>query len=115
MVNQTVTTENVAKYRHYRATLQRCKRMAKQQYYHKQCTDLKNNTRKLWQLINNMINKTTNKMHVIDCLKSDKGLITDTIKIANEFGKYFATVGKNFASKIEKSKTDADSYIRKIE
>ena len=62
-----------------------------------------------------MINKTTNKMHVIDGLKTGKAVITDSIEIANEFGKYFATVGKNFATKIEKSKIEANTYIGKIE
>ena len=61
-----------------------------------------------------MINKTTNKMHVIDSLKIGCTETTDSTEIANEFGKYFATVGKNFATKIEKSKIKADTYINKI-
>ena len=110
----TVTTNNVEQYRKYRSTLQRCKRAAKQMYYYSQCTELKNNMKKLWELINKMINKNTNKMHVIDCLTKENIKITNSKEISEEFGKYFATIGKNYADKIAKPHTSIDNYTRKI-
>ena len=84
---------------------------AKQSYYRLQCTKLRNNTKKLSQLINDMINKTPNKLHVIDCLTVNGMKLTDPKGIANEFGSYFANVGKNFAEKIKKCKTAVNKYI----
>ena len=109
-----VTTDNVDKYKKYRSTLQKCKRAAKQKYYFTQCSDLKNNMKKLWDLINKMISKKTNKMHVTDCLTKENLKITNSQEISNEFGKYFASVGKDYANKIEASKTSIENYTNKI-
>ena len=111
---KSVTTENVEKYKKYLAILQRCKRASKQNYYYLQCTELKKNMKKLWDIINKMINKKTNKMHVIDCLTKENIKITNSREITEEFGKYFASVGKTYATKIENPKTNIGDYTNKI-
>ena len=94
--------------------MQCCKRHIKQLCYKTQCKDLKHNTKKLWQLINGIVNKTKNKMHVIDCLKVNAEELTELHSIANEFGKYFSIIGKRFAEQITNPKVSVDKYLEMI-
>ena len=68
VVTDKATSEDVMKYKRYKSTLQQCKRYAKEQYYQTQCIELKNNTKRLWQLINRISSKKMNKQMVIESL-----------------------------------------------
>ena len=101
-------------YRTYRNTLTRILRKAKETYYQTKCTEFKRNTKKLWQIINRISNKTTNKSTLIEYLKVDQMEIHNAKEISNEFAKYFSTVGKTYANKIEESATKIHTYISNI-
>ena len=105
-----VTTDNVECYRSYRSVLQHCKRAAKQTYYHNQCVKSRKNTKGLWSVINEIVKKKSNKMQTIECLNINNIQETNSLLIANEFGRYFS----QFANKIGHSKTPITEYIRKI-
>ena len=74
------------------------KRYRKLYYYYYQ--EFKRNMTKLWQLINNLINRTNDKSAIIEAIKIDNLLVNDPKKIANHFGEYFSTVGEKYANKI---------------
>ena len=95
MVTEHVNSEDIDKYKKYKSTLQRCKRHAKENYYLTQCTELRNNTKKIWQLINKIVHKKTNKQMVIESLSIENLKIESSTQIAEEFGKYFSQIGKN--------------------
>ena len=61
-----------------------------------------------------MINKQSDKNCSVDCLEIDNLKTFQTREIANEFGKYFSTVGNEFASKITKPKNNLNHYLSKI-
>ena len=61
---------------------------------------LKVGYKKLWQLINNIINKTNNKSSVINYITVDKIKYYDTKLIANKFGEFYADMGANLAGSI---------------
>ena len=111
---KAVTMDSVSKYRAYRSTLQKCKWAARQTYYHDQCMKLKQNTKGLWNIINEILKKKTNKLQTIESLNMNNIHKTNSLLIANEFGRYFSQVVKEFANKIEKPKTPIRDYINKI-
>ena len=111
---QAVTTQSVQKYKDYRATLQRVKRFSKMKYYQDECNNLKRNTKKLWNLINTVIKKKTNKHEIIECLEVENLKIEDSKQIANEFAKHFASIGMDYAKKISVSDKGSDHYMNKI-
>ena len=88
------------KYKTYRNALTKIKRKAKEEYYNKQCYNLKSNTKKLCQLINHIISKTNDKNCIIDYIKIDNIEYHDTRNIANCFGKYYSSMGFNLAKSI---------------
>ena len=102
------------KYKQYRSCLQKIKRKAKLEYYTNKCLEFRSNTKKLWSIINNTIRRSNDKCCVIDSIKSDSLVHTNPEKIANELGSYFATVGKNFGTKIDNPKKTVWEYTKKI-
>ena len=75
---------------------------------------MKNNTKKIWQLINRIIGKKMNKQMVIESLSVENLNIESSIMIAEEFDKYFSQIGKKFANKIEQSNKSGTEYTNKI-
>ena len=88
--------------------------MSQVRYYSEKCIEHKNNGKELWKLINRVINKQSDKTCTIDCLEIDNLKTYQTSEIANEFGKYFSTVGNEFASKITNPKNNLNYYLSKI-
>ena len=102
------------KYKNYRNILKGILRRARETKYQTKCTEFKRNTKKLWQMINRITNKTSNKATLIEYLKVDTIEVHNAKEIATEFAKYFSTIGKNYANKINPSVTDIQSYIQNI-
>ena len=80
------------KYKISRNLLNRLKRTTMKNYYATKCTEYRDNTRKLWQVINQTIGKT--KHRSIIPFISIEGIKTyDAKRISNEFGKFYANLG----------------------
>ena len=101
-------------YKNYRNNLTRILRKAKETYYQDKCKEYKRNTERLWQMINRITNKTTNKSTLIEYLKVDNLEIHNAKEISTEFAKYFSTIGKKYANKIDPSETNIHTYINNI-
>ena len=65
-------------------------------------------------MINSCIGKTNDKSTIIDHLCVENIDITDSKKIANEFGTYFSTVGDHYANKIKDPNKKIESYLKVI-
>ena len=102
------------KYKKYNNELKRVKRAAKKSHYENKCNEHKNNTKNLWKTINHVIRKTNNKTETVDSLKIDKLEVFNGTEIANEFAKYFSTVGKNLASKMKCPNTNIATYLKQV-
>ena len=59
--------------------------------------EYKNNTKKLWELLNDMVNKTKNRGSIIPNITVDGLKTYNLTKIANSFGKFYSELGKNLA------------------
>ena len=102
------------KYIDYRNTFKRLKRHCKISYYSAKCVEYKNNCKKLWSTINHAISKQNDKSSIVGCITVANLDITDSTQIANEFGHYFAGIGKSYAEKIPASKNPPSSYLNRI-
>ena len=109
--------ENVPKWLRYTAynqELKKTKRRAKIHYYTTQCTENKSNSRKLWRTINQVVRKCNNKTEIIEKLKINNLYEYRGQKIVEEFTKYFANIGKEYANKMPNPSTSLKDYLRKI-
>ena len=102
------------KYKEYRNVLTGIKRRCKREYYLQKCVEFKDNTKKLWHIINQMSGKLNDKSSIIDCIRVNDIPQYSPNKITNAFGDYFSSVGETMACKIKKSKTEVSHYISKI-
>ena len=102
------------KYKEYRSMLQRVKRKAKMTHYQKKCINFKNETKKLWDVINTIIGKKRNRDSMIESLKINNILTYDANKITDTFCNFFANVGKDYANKIPTGNYNIDYYLNKI-
>ena len=97
-----------------RNQLTRLKRRSKILYYQNLCLDYRNNSKKLWQIINEVSGKIKDKSSVIECLKINNIRTYSSKKITNKFGSYFSKVGGMFASKIKNLIQSENHYLNKI-
>ena len=101
-------------YVNYQKSLKRIKRIAKIQYFQSQCNEYRNNTSKLWKIINIIAGKTNDKSSLIEKIKTDNIMNYNPTVIANSLGKYFSEVGANFANKIPASNKSITDYLNNI-
>ena len=113
-IRHNSTESDCLVYKDYCQTLTKAKRFAKKQYYEAKCVEYKHNTKKLWNVINEVCSKSNDKTSAIEYLKIDNIHEYKANKISNHLGKYFSSVGQNYANKIPKSSHSVHSYISKI-
>ena len=101
-------------YKRYRNTLQKIMRYVKRVYYINACTQFKNNTKKLWSIINEVTRKTRNKSDLIEKITVENVDKFQSKEISNEFANYFSKIGKSYADKIPASNKSIDWYLEKI-
>ena len=72
------------------------------------------NTSKLWKMVNTIISKQNEKSNMIEYLKVGNVETYNAKEITRQFGKYFSTVGENYAQQIPEPKRPKQWYIQKI-
>ena len=91
------TAETRNKYVSFRNNYNRIKRAARLNYYKLQVEESKTNMKRLWQVINTVISNRKNKGSIIPYITVEGIHIHDSNKIADEFGKFYSTLGSNLA------------------
>ena len=74
----SISTHN---YQTYRNLLKSTIQKSKNSYLHDKCLEFKQDSRKLWKLVNRIIGKNNNKTETIDSLKIDNILKYDPVSI----------------------------------
>ena len=102
------------KYKEYKTMLQKLIRLSKVNYFNDKCYEYKNDSKKLWNLINKINGKLNDKSTIINQITIDNLLITNQQEIANKFAEFFSTVGPSFARKIGSPAKVITDYNKKI-
>ena len=85
---------------------------AKKEYYANKITRHKNDIKKTWGIISEIMNKGRKKSNFPPFFEVDNKKITERKDIANEFNKFFATVGQKLADEIDqKGLPSVNSYL----
>ena len=92
----------------------RTKQCLKLQYYQHKATEIISDSKKLWGILNQVVGKMKNKGSIIPFV-TVKGLkIHLPHRIANEFGKFYSTIGESMACKITQGQYNIDYYLAKM-
>ena len=92
--------------------LNRLCRTTKTEYYTIKSHEYRRITKKLWSLINQTINKCKNNGSIIPFITVDGLKTYNPLKIANGFGHFYSTVGKNLVDAITPGKHDINHYLK---
>ena len=109
------STNEITKYVNYKKTLRCAIRTAKRLYHNNKCEEYRNNSKKLWQVINEVIGKTRDKSTTIDYLTIAGIKEYGAKKISNSLAKYFSRVGQQYASNIPNPKQSVEMYLRLLQ
>ena len=110
---KTETSTN--KYKAYRNKLKGIIRRSRIKYLHDKCAEFRQDSKRLWLLVNKLIGKESNKTHVIESIRSGNLLKYDPYSITNTFCEFFATVGEKYAEKFKTKGEESLTYLDKIE
>ena len=102
------------RYINYQNCYNKLKRSAKLNYYKRQVDESKMNTKKLWRVLNNVIGKNKNKGSIIPYITIDGICKYNPSTIANEFGKFYSSIGSSLAQKIKVGGKGIDQCIQNI-
>ena len=108
------TDNSREKYTTYRNNLKRLMRVGKRKYLHDKCTEYKQDSRKLWHLINRIIGKENNKSHVIESIRTSGVLKTDPHSITSTFNEFFSTIGEKYANKHKSTHQESNTLVQQI-
>ena len=80
-------------------------RLAKQAYYQNSFSEYMCDSRKTWQIINELTSQNSGK-NLVTSLKLDGVTITNPTVMLNQFNNHFATIGPKLESNIDSSNSD---------
>jgi len=105
------TLQNIEHYKQYKKTLNRILKEVEKQHYDNLFLTNKNNIKKSWSIIKEIINKKISNSQP-DKLEINNQITSDTELIAEKFNQYFTNLGPTLANKITSPNCDPLTYIK---
>ena len=99
------------KFKTKRNILVRVIRVSQKLHYKSYFEENKTNIKKTWEGIKRVININKRNKVSPNRLDNGNGMITDKKDLANEFNKFFSTIGENINKKIPKSKKSFEYFL----
>ena len=102
---------NKIKYKRYKNVLNNIIKLSKRHYFNLKLEENKSNMKETWRILKEVIG-VPNKSSISSTFLINGETVTDTNKIVNCFNDFFVNIGKELASKLPRSNTDALNYIQ---
>lgn len=97
------TLFNEVTYKAYRRNLNRILRQAKRDFYHSQLQQARDDVKKTWSVLKDLIGTKEARAHVPDSLLINNITVTDPTHMAHEFNQHFSSIGRKVASAVPRS------------
>ena len=101
------------KYKQYRNILNRLKVFEKRNHYDDLFTKIGKNSQLLWNVLNNLMRKTSNKNDITELLYNGENLVNDQ-NICDTFNMHFATVGERIKDTVPNVNINPMKYMRRF-
>ena len=106
------TVENKSKYKQYKKKLDELIRIAKSDYYDIIIEDAGGNTRKIWGILNKLIDRKQCRHNMPNIFIIDGKSVRDKKNIAEAFNIYFSSIGTEMADALP-NVTGYETYLKK--
>ena len=88
------------KFKQQRNKVNQAIRAAKQRYYHSTLSEHKSDSKKTWEIINEITSRKSGKISVKELKVNGQSITNSNVLAADEFNNHFATIGPKLASEI---------------
>ena len=105
------TEENLVYYKTYKRHLSKLMKTAEREYYNNIILDNKNNTRKIWSVIKDVINKKRST-NLPNQFKFGEVLTNDKSVIAHKFNSFFVNIGNDLSKKCPNVNINPVSFLK---
>ena len=99
-------------YKFYRDTLNHLIRRSKRNHYKSYFETFKNNSKKIWKGINELLNKSNKTASSEIIIKNNGVLVNDQKQVANRFNEYFTSIAQNLVDKLRNPKKQYSDYLK---
>lgn len=96
----------------YRTKIISLIRKSKKKYYEDFFKEKRNDLKKTWVGIKEIISNKQQSKHIINCIQNNNKLITKTKEIANTFNDFFVNIPRKIDEKITKTNTSIYRYLK---
>ena len=111
---QNKNANNHERYKQYQDTLRKIKKRCKFEYYNVQFERFKQNSKKLWGIINEVCGKCNDKSMSLNYISVDGVELYSSNKITAEFAEFFPNIGARYSKKVAPSNLGIVNYLNKI-
>ena len=108
------TDNDWAAYKAERGLYNKLKRDTRLKFFKAKILKFRNNSRVLWNVMNQVIGKQTKKSNSVDLIKLNGVEINDSKEICEAFASFFATIGSKLSKEFKVSKTQLEALMEKI-
>ena len=109
---QDSTKTNWECFKEYRKTHSKTRRAAKRRYFNEKFKDIRHNAKDTWKVLNDLIRNKTRKPNKVTELEIEGRKVTNDKEIADNFNKFYASVGDTQAKTIPQTDKDPMSYLK---
>ncbi len=102
------SAENKTTYEKMKSFVEKHIKLAKSKYYKRYFEQYNSNSRKQWQMLNNLLNRKKKAKAPIKLKDSAGNLISDPTEVAENFNNYFATIAEKLKVNVNNN-TDSDT------
>ena len=106
------STNNEMVYKIYRNKLKHLLKSAEKKYYSDLVLMNKSNSKKMWSIIKNIINRNKRKYINSRFKLSDGSITNDKQLMSDKFNDFFINVGPNLAKRIEKQNKNPEQFMK---
>ena len=108
------TEDNMKRYKKYKALLKRLLSKSERDYYNNIIVNNKSNTKKIWRVIKEVINKNKDEK-VTDSFKIGNTISNDPHIISNCFNRFYINIGPSVSNGIEETGISPLSYVNECD
>lgn len=102
-LNKNYSQEMKQRYIYYRNFLNKLLKQTKNNYYINKIATAKNDSKKIWKIMNEAANVTKSKNKIKNIISENNDILTHSTDIADSFNDYFSTIGEKMRKRVKRT------------